>query len=251
MTIFYFTATGNSLAVAKRIGGTLISIPKVIDSVDIHYKDDVIGVVFPVYWWNLPKLVRRFFDKVSFEADYVFAISTYGSMASGEMVSLQKQAKKNGYRFDYTNHVLMLDNYLPAFDMSSQINKLPKKRVAECIDEIIADINIRKSTNTKANIIKRLMTAAMVRIFAPSKNACKYIVNDRCNQCGVCAQVCPAKNITVADRVGFNVYCEGCLACLHLCPQNAIHLKNEKSDMRWRNPEVSLKDIIEANNRMN
>ena len=32
MTIFYFTATGNSLAVAKRIGDNLISIPQVIDN---------------------------------------------------------------------------------------------------------------------------------------------------------------------------------------------------------------------------
>ena len=30
MTIFYFTATGNSLAVAKRVGGELISIPKAL-----------------------------------------------------------------------------------------------------------------------------------------------------------------------------------------------------------------------------
>jgi len=49
MTIFYFTATGNSLALAKRIGGTLVSIPQVVDSENLYYKDDAIGVVFPVY----------------------------------------------------------------------------------------------------------------------------------------------------------------------------------------------------------
>jgi len=31
--------------------------------------------------------------------------------------------------------------------------------------------------------------------------------------------------------------------------QNAIHLKNERSAKRWINPEVSLNEIIEANNR--
>jgi len=131
MTIFYFTATGNSLAVAKRIGGKLISIPQIIDFNNLHYKDDVIGVVFPVYWWNLPKMVHHFFDKVSFDANYIFAISTNGSSAGGEMVSLQIQAKKNGYSFAYTNHILMLDNYLPAYDMGTQIERLPKKHVTE------------------------------------------------------------------------------------------------------------------------
>ncbi len=30
MTVLYFSATGNSLAVAKRIGGNLISIPQAV-----------------------------------------------------------------------------------------------------------------------------------------------------------------------------------------------------------------------------
>lgn len=35
MTICYFTATGNSLYVAKRIGGTLLSIPKLMKENEI------------------------------------------------------------------------------------------------------------------------------------------------------------------------------------------------------------------------
>ncbi len=42
MTIFYFTATGNSLAVAKRVGGELISIPKALKDGESGYED--IGV---------------------------------------------------------------------------------------------------------------------------------------------------------------------------------------------------------------
>jgi MinD superfamily P-loop ATPase containing an inserted ferredoxin domain len=80
-------------------------------------------------------------------------------------------------------------------------------------------------------------------------NAQGYIVNEKCNKCGTCAKVCPAKNIAVTDKVSFSDHCEACLACAHLCPQNAIHLKNEKSDKRWRNPEVSISEIITANSR--
>jgi len=249
MTVFYFTATGNSLSVAKRIGGTLISIPLVIDSYNLHFSDDAIGVVFPVHWWNLPIMVRRFIDKASFEADYFFAIGTCGSLAGGEMVSLRNLAKKNGYCFDYAGHLLMLDNYLPAYDMGAQIEKLPRKLVAERIDKIVADINRRETVKAKANFGKRALTAIMGHVFKPGNNAKKYIVSGKCNRCGVCAQVCPANNIAVAENVSFCGHCEGCLACLHLCPQNALHLNNEKSDRRWRNPEVSLKEIIEANNR--
>ena len=249
MTVFYLTATGNSLSVAKRIGGTLISIPQVIDSDNLHYSDDVIGIVFPVHWWNLPIIVRRFIEKASFEADYYFAIGTYGSLAGGEMADLQNRAKKGGYCFDYTGHLLMLDNYLPAYDMGAQIDKLPKRRIPERTDRIVADIKSRATIKTKANLGKRALTATMGHVFKPYNSAQKYIVGDGCNRCGVCSQACPAKNIAVAESVIFSSRCEGCLACLHLCPQNALHLKNEKSDKRWRNPEVSMKEIIEANNR--
>jgi len=250
MTIFYFTATGNSLAVAKSIGGTFVSIPQVIDSGNMHFKDDVIGLVFPIYWWNLPIMVRRFIEKAVFEAEYLFAIGTYGNVGGAAMASLQKQAKMKGYSFDYMNQVRMLDNYLPVFSMSAQEKGLPKKRVPEQIAKVVEDIEGRKQKTVGAHFGKRAMTCLFRRIFRPEKNALKYRIDEKCNKCRVCAQVCPAMNISVSDKVSFSNHCEGCLACLHLCPQNTLHTKREKSDMRWIHPDVSLKEIIAANNRV-
>jgi len=245
MTVFYFTGTGNSLAVAKSIGGTLVSIPRVVDSDNLYYKDDAIGVVFPIYWWTLPRMVRRFLDRAKFEADYTFAVGTYGSLPGAAMLNLQKRALKNGYRFDYANHLLMLDNYLPVFEMGAQVKKLPKKRVAEKTAEIVSDIGNRKHMTARASLGLRAISAITGALRNPTgKNVKKYIVNDNCNKCGICAKVCPSGNITVTDRVCFADKCEVCLACLHLCPQNAMRHKSQKSDKRWINPEVSLNEII-------
>lgn len=249
MTVFYFTSTGNSLAVAKRIGGNLVSIPQVVDSQDTHYKDDVIGVIFPVYNLTVPKMVGRFLDKVKFEADYTFAIGTYGNMSGPCMFNLQKRAIQNGYRFDYANQILMLDNFLPAFEMDAEVTKLPSKKVDENIATIISDIHHRKLLQATASLGLRALASALSAFGSTDKNAQKYSVTDQCTKCGVCAKVCPAKNIEVTDKVQFRNHCEACLGCVHLCPQNAIHLKNEKSVRRWRNPEVSLNEIITANNR--
>lgn len=244
MTIFYFTSTGNCLAVAKRIGGNLISIPQVIDSPDTRYKDDVIGVVFPVYSLAAPRMVQQFLDRVSFEADYIFAIGTYGNMPGACMYNLQKRT-----RIDYANSLLMVDNFLPNFDMDVEISKLPAKKTEEMTAKIVDDIHNRKHLQAKAGLPIRALGAVLRAITRTDKNAQSYIVNDQCNRCGTCAKVCPVKNITVTDRVHFSNHCEACLACVHLCPQNAIHLKNERSNKRWLNPEVSLNEIIAANNR--
>ena len=49
MTICYFTASGNSLYVARQIGGRLLSIPKLMKEESIDIEDDAIGIVSPVY----------------------------------------------------------------------------------------------------------------------------------------------------------------------------------------------------------
>jgi ferredoxin len=77
--------------------------------------------------------------------------------------------------------------------------------------------------------------------------AIERIIDKNCVKCGVCAKVCPTGNIIIGENVSFGDNCEMCLGCVHLCPQNALHLKNEKSAARWRNPDVGLNEIIESN----
>ena len=248
MTIFYFTSTGNCLAVAKEIGGTLISIPQVVDVEQTHYKDEVIGLVFPIYFFTTPKIVRRFLDRVKLEADYTFAIGTYGSMPGATMGNVQKLARKNGYRFDYANHLLMADNYLPMFEMGAELKKLPAKQVETHVAAITADIHARKHRDAAAWPGSRALTAIVSTRIPAEDYAKKLSADHKCNKCGICPQVCPRGNIVVADEVQWGNQCEACLACAHFCPQNAIHVKGEKSDKRWCHPEVTLKEIIEANN---
>ena len=66
--IYYFTGTGNSLAVAKDIAkevdGELISIPYVIGKETIKTSSKVIIIIFPVYYWGVPLIVERFIKKI-------------------------------------------------------------------------------------------------------------------------------------------------------------------------------------------
>lgn len=60
MITFYYTATGNSLALAKEIGGELIAIPQLADFDQLAYKADAIGIVFPIYSPSAPPVDDRF-----------------------------------------------------------------------------------------------------------------------------------------------------------------------------------------------
>jgi ferredoxin/protein involved in ribonucleotide reduction len=257
MITFYFTATGNSLAVAKKLGGALISIPQAIKSERYEYTDDVIGFVFPTYCCNVPRIVREFISKAKLKADYLFAVATYGnSMGSGgdgnEMLEFAKFAKQYGYSFNYLNAILMVDNFVDAFDIEKEIEKIPSKKINEHLETIIFAVKDRKNFVKTPSMFGKMITGfcrGLVKTQDKGLTSQKFIVNDACIQCGTCVKVCPRGNISLEDKPVFGNNCEGCYACLHICPNNAICIKNEKSVKRWKNPDVSVKEIIASNNQ--
>ena len=58
--LFYFTATGNSLYVAKQLENDPISIPQELRKANRHYISDSIGIVCPLFEFEIPKLVKDF-----------------------------------------------------------------------------------------------------------------------------------------------------------------------------------------------
>lgn len=254
MKIFYFSATGNSLAVAKAISekfnGEMIAIPQVIEQNEPTYQDDVIGVVFPIYGCTVPEYVQRFLKKIKLEAEYTFAVGTYGMSKGRSMEIAQQIATAGGYRFDYVNQILMLDNCQPQFDIAREKEKLPSKKVDEQIAQLINDLHIKRKMTAKSSFGDKTATwlcTAVLTIEKPDYAQKYYTVDENCNTCGTCAKVCPTKNIFVSDHVSFSSGCVCCQACIHACPKQAIHFKRERNNVRWRNPDVSLHEIIAAN----
>jgi ferredoxin len=72
-----------------------------------------------------------------------------------------------------------------------------------------------------------------------------FQVNERCNGCGVCAQVCPVGNIEMVEETPCWLHhCENCFACFKWCPQDAIAGKIVEYATRFHHPEVKLTDFI-------
>lgn len=251
MKICYFTATGNSLYVAKRLGGALLSIPQLLRSETKELSDDAIGIVCPVYAGQMPLMVLDFLNRVKLRADYLFFVYTFGMSSSVARPNAIAAAKKAGLKLDYVYTVKMVDNYLPGFEAKAQIESAGAKDIEGQLAALCRDVAERKRNVSGVNPLQRAAMAAvrctMGKLIFHRDAAQKYIVNENCIRCGICAKVCPANNISVTDRVSFSTHCEVCYACLHNCPKNAIHLKSERSAARFRNEHVTLKEIIAAN----
>lgn len=136
--------------------------------------------------------------------------------------------------------------------MQEQIDTLPKKNVEGQLEAVCADIGSRKTVEVRITAITKAQMAMyhkrLAEVWLRKDTALSYTVNDECIRCGICAKVCPANNITVTeDGVLFSDHCEVCYACLHNCPQHAIHLPKEAGTVQFRNEYVSVSDIIDSN----
>jgi ferredoxin len=254
MTILYFTGTGNSLHVARSIGGRLLSIPQMIKENKHRFEDDVIGFVYPCHGWGVAKMVRDFIRSSTFRAGYFFTIMTYGNTPNSGLKSMEQAAGEAGIHFDYVNEILMVDNYLPNFEMEEESRKEALKDMEKQLAVIISDIMSRRINriekgreSDEISMQGRKMADDLGPVFAHRS----FYTDNTCNSCKTCEKVCPAGNITVKEKPEFADKCEMCFACIHLCPQKAIHLPDEKSSARFLNPNIRLREIIESNNRCN
>jgi len=256
--VFYFTATGNSLFIAKQLSDAPLSIPQELKKTELHYEADEIGFVFPDYAASAPMIVRRFLEQASFKAEYMFSVITYGNASVCVSEWWQKFAEETGVTFHYIKPILMVDNYLPVFDMNEQI--LIDKHTDESMAEIIKDISEQKAYIEPSDMgpffTEEILDEMREHHFTMTADGLLELRADRCIQCMTCEKVCPHKNFSLADQgVVFKGQCEFCLACVHSCAQKALTLKpmregfpgERNPEARYRNENVSLAEIIQAN----
>lgn len=255
--IYYFSATGNSLKVAKdlakKLGDTtLVSIPKVMNS-ELDLSADNIGIVFPVYAWGMPSMVAKFIKKLRAEhAKYFFAVATYGGSAVGTLLETKKRLVQQNIKLASGFAIQMPTNYII---WGEAIAEERQKKMFDYWDKRLDDIvNIIK--NQEEHVIEAgsflssfFLSKVLHSISMPNfaKMDKSFWSDNNCNQCGICKSVCPAGNIEFKDgKPVWNHKCEQCLACIQWCPKQAIQYgKKTQGRKRYTNPFVSLKEFIQ------
>ena len=254
--VFYFTATGNSLYAARELAkevGQLISIPQVIKEEQLDFAADEIGFVFPDYAASAPLIVREFIKKAKLQATYVFSVITFGNFAANVAEWWDEFCRNEGVTNHYIQTLLTVDNYLPVFDMNEQvkIDKHTPENLATIVDEVNNHKQFIAHFDGMDERMQGFLKGLQDNHFPMEAERLLKLDADACIACGTCAAVCPHGNFRMSDVAEFSGACEYCLACVHSCPQKALTLamgeRNPKA--RYRNENVSLRDIKRANNQ--
>lgn len=251
--VFYFTATGNSLYIAKQLDEEVISIPQVIHGDNLTFEADKIGIVCPIYGHEMPKMVKEFIKKAVFKTKYFYIVLTYGMFHGGAAELAKSYLESVGKKADYITSIVMVDNFLPNFDMTEQCQI--DKHILENLAKIKADVNAKKHYIEKAGFKNRMIHKGYTMMVKNQDETvwAKFKVEDKCTLCGICTKVCPAGDINLNGKRAEHALknCQVCYACVHACPQKAIKftIEEKNPEARYRNENIKLEEIIEANNQ--
>lgn len=253
--LYYFTGTGNSLAVAKDLCSRLgecelipIASPMRIPS-PIILDTDRVGIVSPLYFFGLPSIVADFSRRIDLSrAGYVFSVITMGGAGGSAALRQLDGILKDGpgrRGLDAGFSVRMPGNYILKYGSQGKesIEKTlqnSNRRVEEIAENVKAEVRKTPSWSPFASFVHHLEYPRFIRSVHEADR--KFTVDNRCNSCRTCAEVCPVENIRIEnDRPIWLHHCEQCMACIQLCPTKAIQA-GEKTEgrKRYRHPAIEV-----------
>jgi ferredoxin len=257
-TIYYYSATGNSLAVsrmiAERLGNTELVAMKHARGAALSEGTSCIGLIFPVHIFGLPVAVINFIKNLRAPADaFIFAVATHGGMPCATLKQAARLFERCSMKLSAGYEVKMVNNCTTVGEAPH-----PDKQKILLQDSIrrvdrICDALTKRTRKIYAGIpvvnwvfSTKLHGSALPKIPGMDKT---YRVQQTCNGCGICEKVCQAGNIVMENgRPVWQHRCEACYACLQWCPKEAIQIGDKTvGRRRYRHPEVRLNDIAVSN----
>lgn len=253
--LYYFSGSGNCLAIAKSLhnkleSSELISIPKAMNEKEIN--GDTIGIIAPIYMHNMPHIVADFIAKIK-SASYIFFVyGGAGELGKGIKRTF-KQFEDNNLKLSSLFNIAMPSNYTPYGCPSEDQQKNLLAKVNTELDEIAETIQYRKEFigNNKTSFFKSnifpgaLYKLGYPRIYMMDNN---FKTDDTCDGCSICKNVCPVNNISMAQsKPQWHNKCQQCYACLQWCPKQSIQAgKKTLGVSRYHHPEIKVKEIVNS-----
>ncbi|MGD6852061.1 MAG: EFR1 family ferrodoxin [Candidatus Bathyarchaeia archaeon] len=262
--ICYFSATGNSLSVAKSLAEKLNAkltpiVPKLKEEA-VETDADAIGLVFPLYDFKAPPFVENFAKKLgNLGSKYIFAVATYGFMPQKAMKKFDQTLQACGGKLSGGFVVSMPNNGIVTEELTAKREKKMREEWSKKLEEIAEYVTARKEGKIETgNVATHLIFNGLIFKVTPKLlkigihvarhgwQSLAFVSDGNCNACGICTQVCPVDNITLTEgKPTWGENCLHCFACLQWCPQQAIQAGTiTVGNPRYHHPDLKITEII-------
>jgi len=231
--ILYFSGTGNSEYVAKRIGKEIND--EVINLFDRIRNSDNSEldsgrpwvIVVPTYAWRIPHIVQKWIENTNLTGskDIYFVMTCGGSIGNAGKYLENLCAGKNMNYYGCAE-IVMPENYIALFSTPTEEKAMQIIGQAEsAIDNSARCIKKNgKFTQPEVSFGDKMNSGIINNLFYPLfVHAKKFYATNGCISCGKCVKVCPLNNIRIEDgKPVWGKNCTHCMACICHCPKEAI-----------------------------
>ena len=231
--ILYFSGTGNSKNVAKRItdalGDALVNLNDRIKASDTSLVEtgERVIIVTPTYAWRIPRVVRDWLLKTELRgAKQAWFVMTCGNEIGNADKYNRELCAEKAISCMGTAQIVMPENYIAMFsapqaDKARQIVAKAEPDIDRAIDAIQAN---QPFAPTRNNLYDRFMSGPVNPIFYKFfVKANAFTVSSACIGCGQCVKRCPMNNVTLKNgKPVWGRNCTHCMACICYCPVSAI-----------------------------
>ena len=165
----------------------------------------------------------------------VFIIATMGLFSGDGSGMLGRLLKKCGAEVIGGLHLKMPDSIADekALKRPLEKNRELVKQADQKIKESVKRLKVGNPTQEGIGILYRLAGYFGQRAYfghkTESYSSKLKIDNDKCIGCGLCAKLCPMKNITIKEHKAVSYdRCTMCYRCINKCPEQALTLLGKK-----------------------
>ncbi len=250
--ILYFSGTGNSEYVAKRIAQrtgdealNLFDRLRTDDHSELSSETPWV-IVTPTYAWQMPHIVRDWLLSTKLTGDKrIYFVLTCGTSIAGAGIYAKAVASQMGMDYKGTAPVVMPENYIAMFNTPEQDKALEiVDRAEEKIDRIAENINeeVYLEEIGGGRLQSMIMNWGFYKFIIADR---KFHNNENCTACGQCVKVCPTENIYLDGPEGSKRHpvwsgrCIHCMACINRCPFQAIEYgSSTETKERYRCPRT-------------
>lgn len=241
--IIYFTGTGNSRHLAKKVGEAINEIP--VNSFEYikeckkgSFDSDTPYVfVCPTYAWQIPHIFEKLIRESVFHgSDKAYFIMDCGGEIGNARKQLQALCSDKGFEFMGVYEVVMPENYTALYSAPDEktAEKLIIKADKAALDAAEYIKAEKPFPDNKVGIADRLKSGIVNTVFYKFiVSADKFYATDKCIACGKCVRSCVLNNIELKNgKPVWGKSCTHCMACINFCPTNAIEYGKHSIGLR-------------------
>lgn len=229
--VLYFSGTGNSRYVAKKIaeacGDEIISINKRLKEHDCSpvFSEKPLVFAGPVYAGRLPRVMEEYIRKTDFTGTkHAYFIATCAQTPWITVEYAEKLCKEKSFSLLGFSSIVMPQGYVAGG--GTQPKQVNDKILSEAEPKILNIANAIRDKQPLPDeqpgkaIMSRLLNPIMYSMMISAKG---FSVTDKCTGCGKCVTRCPLNNVKlVNDKPVWGKDCTHCMACIAGCPAEAI-----------------------------